>query len=124
MDCVLLLFKLKLEPPQVDPDRPCFKPSWGESLRMMSQSTFLQTLVNFNKDIINGETVELIEPYLRMDDYNLENAERVAQSVAGLLSWTVAMAKFYEVNKEVLPLKVPNNIKIKSYLLIKLIKCS
>jgi dynein heavy chain len=41
-----------------------------------------------------------------MDDYDLDTAKRVCGSVSGLLSWTVAMTKFYEINREVLPLKV------------------
>ncbi|WAQ93678.1 DYH8-like protein [Mya arenaria] len=89
MDCVLLLFQKKIDTVTQDPERPCPKPSWSESL----------------KDTINGETVELLEPYLRMEDFNLETAKKVCSNVAGLLSWATAMAFFYGINKEVLPLK-------------------
>jgi dynein heavy chain len=44
----------------------------------MSQSDFLTSLLQFPKDEINAETVELLEPYLEMPDFNLEGAKKVS----------------------------------------------
>ena len=73
---------------------------------MMSGGNLLQALVSFPKDSINDETVELLTPYLEMEDFNMESAKRVCGNVAGLCNWVKAMAFFFGINKEVLPLKV------------------
>uniref|UniRef100_A0A5K3EWX0 Dynein, axonemal, heavy chain 5 n=1 Tax=Mesocestoides corti TaxID=53468 RepID=A0A5K3EWX0_MESCO len=110
MDCVLILFRKPLDQVTPDPEKPCPKPSWTEALKLMGNTSFLSNLLNFPKDTITDETVELMEPYFQMEDFNLDQAKRVCGDVAGLCSWTTAMAAFFAVNKEVLPLK--NNLVI------------
>lgn len=82
---------------------------------MMAGTNFLGQLVSFPKDSINDETIELIKPYLDMEDYTLETATRVCGNVAGLLSWTVAMSDFFAINKEVLPLKVKLDLYLQHF---------
>lgn len=105
MDCVLVLFQRRLEPYRADMERLCPRPSWAESQKLMLNTGFLSMLVTFPKDVINAETVELLEPYISMEDYTLEVARNVCGNVAGLLSWTRAMVYFYSINKDVLPMK-------------------
>ncbi|XP_035824314.1 dynein heavy chain 8, axonemal, partial [Aplysia californica] len=86
MDCALLLFRRRIDPNEPDPERPCPKPSWQEALKLMGQMSFLQQLMDFPKDTITAEMVELMEPYTRMEDYTFESALKVCGNVAGLLS--------------------------------------
>ena len=109
MDCVLLLFQRRVDGVTADKDRPCCTPSWTESLKLMSQSGFLQGLQGFNKDTINEETVELMQPYFDMEDYSMESAKRVSVTyqlviaaaihITGLWRrcWTVLMDEGYGI---------------------------
>ena len=106
MDATMILFRTKLPLISMDPTVPCPKPSWTEALKVMASATFLSQLLHFPKDSINDEMVELLEPYLTMEDYNMATAKRVCSDVAGLLCWTKAMSFFFGVNKNVLPLKI------------------
>ena len=49
--------------------------------------------------------MELMAPYLRSPDFNMESAKRVCGDVAGLCSWAKAMSIYFTINKEVIPLK-------------------
>ncbi|EFN74803.1 Dynein heavy chain 8, axonemal [Camponotus floridanus] len=115
MDCVLILFGRKLEPVKPDYEHQFLTSSWAESLRVMADTRFLYNLKNFPKDNINAETIDLMMPYLNYHMYTYEAAKQACGDVAGLIQWTISMVAFYEINKDVLPLKADLVIQESKY---------
>lgn len=62
-DCVLLLRHFPLNPVVWEEfkNQKVLKGSYEEAVKMMGDLTFMQALVNFPKEGINDETVELIQ---------------------------------------------------------------
>lgn len=47
MDSVLILFQKRVDPTSLDPERPCPKPSWGESLKVCNPPCICPFLMLF-----------------------------------------------------------------------------
>ncbi|KAK9865923.1 hypothetical protein WJX84_001850 [Apatococcus fuscideae] len=77
--------------------------TYDEAVRMMGDSTFLNSLMNFPKEQINDETVELLAPYFAAPDFNFDSAKKASGNVAGLCNWANAMCTYHEVAKVVEP---------------------
>ncbi|KAJ0182474.1 hypothetical protein K1T71_001843 [Dendrolimus kikuchii] len=105
MDAVILLFRKKIDTVKPDPEKHFLFASWAESLKVMADTRFLNNLKFYPKDEINAEMIDLLQPYFNFPSYTFEAAKVACGNVAGLISWTIAMAQFYSVNKDVLPLK-------------------
>lgn len=69
--------------------------SYENSVRMMQDANFLGALVNFPKEQINDETVELLQPYFNAPDFNFESAKKASGNVAGLCNWAEAMCTYH-----------------------------
>ncbi|XP_013102946.2 dynein axonemal heavy chain 8 [Stomoxys calcitrans] len=115
MDCVCILFRKRIKLINPDVEKQFLESSWEESLKVMSDTSFLKKIVEYPTDIINAEMVDLMLPYFNYSLYTLEAAKVACGNVAGLLSWTIAMAKYFEVNKEVLPLKANLAVQAAKY---------
>ena len=118
-DCVLLLFYQPLNP--VVPLTLIIKkqevsfltPSWEHALPFMAQSGFLKTLQWFGngseaqpiagKDMMNAETIELLSPYINLENFNAATAKSASNAAEGLCKFCVAMKFYYEASKLIAP---------------------
>lgn len=51
--------------------------NYDEAVKMMGDTAFLSSLINFPKEAITDETVELLKPYFKAPDFNFESAKKV-----------------------------------------------
>jgi dynein heavy chain, axonemal len=118
-DCVLLLYHRPLDP--VVPltliikkqEVPFLTPSWGHALPMMASSDFLKKLQWFGngygegtvagKDLMNAETIELLSPYINLENFNPATAKSASQAAEGLCKFVTAMKFYYEASKLIKP---------------------
>lgn len=105
MDAVLILFGDPISTVKPDAATKFLIPSWSDSMKTMSDTGFLNHIVKYPTDEMTDEMVDLLVPYFNNKLYTFEAAESACGNVAGLLKWTIAMTKYFAVNKDVIPVK-------------------
>jgi dynein heavy chain len=82
---------------------PSFKP---QAQALLNDSAFLNYVKEFSstgKDVINEETIELMQPYLQLEEYNAKIAKGASNAAEGLCVWSRAMNDYHEASKIVKP---------------------
>ena len=116
MDAVLLIQKFPLPPQEMlyemDVQGKQFiegsemLPCWNEAKTMMADgSKFLKSLTEFNPALLNEESIDLLEPYLKRADFTFTAAKRSSGNIAGVCTWVRSLVNYFHVAKVVLPLK-------------------
>ncbi|KAL2077981.1 hypothetical protein ACEWY4_025666 [Coilia grayii] len=78
--------------------------SWKAAKVMMAKvDTFLDSLVNFNKENIHENCLKAIQPYLQDPEFKPELVTAKSYAAAGLCSWVINIVRFYQVYCEVEP---------------------
>lgn len=122
MDCVLILFQRKLNPvslTEIKTGKDTYQQFVMDSYdtvakKVMMEGDFLSNVLSFaekEKDMINDETIELLDPYLNVNDFNAERARTVANAAEGLCKWVKAMHSYHGAALIVAPLLEELNIK-------------
>lgn len=65
----------------------------------------MKNLLNFEKDQITEETMELLEPYMnqREDWFTEEAGQKVSKAAAGIMAWSFAIHLYHVKSKIVKP---------------------
>ena len=118
-DCVNILFMKPMDPvtPKVievaKAEHPFISDSFENHTAKNMTGPLLQDLLNFSsyeKDQINEETIELLEPYLNLSDekgekklFDPEIAKTTSNALWGLCTWAGAMSDYHKQSKIVKP---------------------
>jgi dynein heavy chain len=106
MDCVLILNLRPLEPVEMTEIKTgknefemFIKDSYDTyAKKFMFEAGFIKNLLDFateEKDNINEETMEFLEPYVSVTDFNEVRARTVSSAAEGLLKWVKAMHSYH-----------------------------
>ncbi|XP_007946239.1 dynein axonemal heavy chain 9 [Orycteropus afer afer] len=78
--------------------------SWkAAKVTMAKVDSFLDSLVNFDKENIHENCLKAIRPYLQDPEFNPEFVASKSYAAAGLCSWVINIVRFYEVFCDVEP---------------------
>lgn len=103
MEAVCILFDLKPTKKQ-NPLTMKMEPQWWDcSLRFLSQSDFLNSLLEFHKDDITENQIKQLQRFVNDPLFDKDHVKNVSSAAAGLCSWVLAMEKYYHVNQEIQP---------------------
>lgn len=92
----------------------CLKPTgeklaedWNDAKKLLSNMGLLDSLRRYAKDDITEKMAKKVYGYQRdnPDELNMEKMKTVSNAAAGLFAWVIAVMKYYEVAKNVNPLR-------------------
>ncbi|TYZ50849.1 hypothetical protein PybrP1_008863 [[Pythium] brassicae (nom. inval.)] len=79
---------------------------WKGAKVMLSNPNLLGLLKEYEKDKISSKMITKIKTFFKNPDLNVETMKSISKAGAGLLIWLVAIVKYYDVAKNVEPLKL------------------
>ncbi|NXH56730.1 DYH9 protein, partial [Rhabdornis inornatus] len=78
--------------------------SWKAARVAMARvDSFLDSLINFNKENIHENCLKALQPYLQDPEFNPEFVATKSSAAAGLCSWVLNIVRFHRVFCEVQP---------------------
>ena len=81
-----------------------YEETWNDAKKLLSESSLLANLKGYAKDDITEGQIRKVKKYFG-PELTLEKMQSVSKAGYGLLTWVVAIVKYYEVAKNVAPLR-------------------
>ena len=118
LDAIAIYFNLKLTPIQLIPELviskditvPFWKNSYEESGKFIlgPNFDFLKNLKTYDKDAINNETIELLEPILVEGEkwFNENTTGKVSKAIAAICKWLFSVFEYHEKSQIVRPKRI------------------
>lgn len=118
MDAIAIYFNLKLTPIQLIPELaiskditvPFWKNSYEDSGKYIlgPNFDFLKNLKTYDKDAINNETIELLEPLLVEGEkwFNETTTGKVSKAIAAICKWLFSVFEYHEKSQIVRPRRI------------------
>lgn len=118
LDAIAIYFNLKLVPIQIIPELqiskdiiiPFWKNSFDESGKFIlgPNFDFLKNLKTYDKDGINNETIELLEPLLVEGEkwFNENTTGKVSKAIAAICKWLFSVFEYHEKSQIVRPKRI------------------
>ena len=70
---------------------------------LSNPNKFLQDMINYNKDNIPESVVKKVNPILQDPSFDLQSIKNSSEALVGIVKWSQAMMKYYELLKIVNP---------------------
>ena len=102
LDSVLIVLRHKMRPIEMQ-DARAYRDSFAFAIEMIMSSGSWERVQSVEYDAMNGETAELLAPYLNHKDFNLSKIKSVSGPAAGLAVWVQAMARYYDATSLIMP---------------------
>mmetsp|Transcript_25191 Transcript_25191/g.84661 ORF Transcript_25191/g.84661 Transcript_25191/m.84661 type:complete len:4540 (+) Transcript_25191:178-13797(+) len=79
--------------------------TWADAKKMLSNPKLLQMLKLYPKDAISEKMMKAARKYLKDPSMTIEKMATISKAGNGLLTWVLAISKYYDVAKNVEPLR-------------------
>ena len=76
---------------------------WEPAKKLLSDTNFLQSLLEFNVETITSKIAEQVRPYLSRPEYEPERVRKASIAACGLCKWVRAIVLFHGVHADVEP---------------------